>query len=53
MTLIHLTAIAWCQNCDWYVKGDDQALVDRQADKHAKTPGHPTVSGGKPEVRRG
>lgn len=50
MTLVHLTATAWCQACDWTTEGEPKT-VDKAAEKHTKTPGHPTACSSRPEVK--
>ena len=36
---------AKCLACEWRAEGED---ADKQAEKHSKQPGHPTVSSGEP-----
>lgn len=52
MTTTHLRPRAHCMRCDWTPDPDARASVDSQAAKHTKEAGHPTTSGGSPEVRR-
>lgn len=44
---ITLTASASCLRCDWTASGD-WADVDRGAEKHARSTGHPTMTSAKP-----
>jgi hypothetical protein len=38
-----MTGTAHCQRCDWTTAGTP-ADVDRAADKHTRTTGHPTAT---------
>jgi hypothetical protein len=44
--LVTVTMTAHCQRCDWTAGPGTMADVDRAADKHTRTTGHPTATKG-------